>query len=892
MWHYPAMLIRTKLAPPNRAIDLLWREALVGRITGAAERLAVLSAPAGYGKTTLLSQCHAQWRREDVAVAWYSVDDSKFESDQFFAYLMAALHRAGLPLPYSQEAIDAGLPGLAAEAAARAIVVALEASEEPVRLIIDDYHRIASPATNRFLDYVIERMPNHAAIIMAMRGMPEIALSSLRVRGQLLLLEQNDIGFSDSEALRFLSDQSSKVDWGELIERTQGWPAALQLLRLWLAGRDHVDTLEHLTRRSSDLADYLAEQVFSGLPADVQQFLLETSIAERICTGLGNAISGRDDGADLLDQMRRRNLLVTPLDDDGVWYRFHPLLREFLYDMLARGSHARLDALHLRAAAWLAGENLLPEALGHAARVSDRTAATAIMEAAGGWRMAIRGGLALLRHVDEIDQVSPADFPRVTLGRIYFAAQSGRLPEARAMLDRLLAVLPLDRVEATDPGLASEILCNDLVAHIYEDRAIPAAYGRFLERQLAHEGLDPMLRVLLRHLSCLASFDRGDDIWCRVHGEKALKLARSHQLPLLEVYAYQYLGLSQIRTGRRREAELYFRRSFELANRHFGEGSAQVAVAISLLAYTLYLSGDLSSATELLESAVPVIEVSEGWHEVFVAAYATQAWVAARTGNLIAAEQAIQRGRDTAERRGLPRLRYQLDLLRARIWLCLDRAELAEPSLAEMGEPPAAFRDRDRRLSCDYRVALAACALQRGRQAEALVAALEADVVEAGSVALDIELSILRAAAAAAAGRPTDAAHAFRVALEAAESEGLIGIVSQFGALLGPVLAACEEALHLFEPAQRSTVARMRQTMPAERRGGTVIPPAASEVIVTPREIDVLRGLADGLSSKEMARSLGVAESTIKTHRINIYRKLNVATRSRAISAARNLRLI
>lgn len=886
------MLIRTKLAPPNRTIDLLWRAALVERITGASERLTVLSAPAGYGKTTLLSQCYAGWRGEDVAVAWYSVDDSKFESDQFFAYLMAALHRAGLPLPYSQEAIDAGLPGLAAEAAARAIVVALEASEEPVRLIIDDYHRIASPATNRFLDYVIERMPNHAAIIMAMRGLPEIAMASLRVRGQLLLLEQTDIRFSDSEALSFLGGQSGKVDWGELIERTQGWPAALQLLRLWLAGRDHVDTLEHLTRRSTDLADYLAEQVFSGLSEDAQQFLLETSIAERICTGLGDAISGRGDSAEMLDQMRRRNLLVTPLDDDGVWFRFHPLLREFLYDTLARGSQARLDELHLRAAAWLAGENLLPEALGHAARVADRTAATAIMEAAGGWRMAIRGGLALLRHVDEIDQVSAADFPRVTLGRVYYAAQSGRLPEARAVLDHLLEVLPLDRVEATDPGLASEMLCNDLVAHIYEDRTIPVAYGQFLERQLANEGHDPTLRVLLHHLSCLASFDRGDDIWCRVHGEKALKLARSHQLPLLEVYAYQYLGLSQMRTGRRREAELYFRRSFEQANRHFGEGSAQVAVAIALLAYTLYLSGNLSTATELLESAVPVIEVSEGWHEVFVAAYATQAWLAVRTGNLAEAEQVIHRGRETAERRGLPRLRYQLELLRARMLLGSDRPELAAPLLAELGEPSATFRERDRRLFCDYRIAQLACALQSGRRDDALLAALDADVAEAGSVALDIEMAILRAAAAATGGRRTEAAHAFRLALEAAESEGLIGIVSQFGALLPLVLEACEEALHLFEPTQRSVVARLRQNSPAARRNGTVIPPAASDVIVTPREVDVLRGLADGLSSKEMARSLGIAESTIKTHRINIYRKLNVATRSRAISAARTMRLI
>jgi LuxR family maltose regulon positive regulatory protein len=891
LWHYPAMLIRTKLAPPNRSIDLLWRDALVEQITSATRHLTVISAPAGYGKTTLLSQCHAQWRREDVAVAWYSVDDSRFEADQFFAYLMAALHRAGLPLPYSREALEAGLPGLAAEAAARAIVLALETSEEPVRVIIDDYHRIASPATNRFLDYVIERMPNHAAIIMAQRDLPEIALASLRVRGQLLLLDQSDIRFSDSEALTFLSDQSSKVDWGELIDRTQGWPAALQLLRLWLAGRGHVDTLEHLTRRSTDLADYLAEQVFSGLSPDIQQFLLETSIVQRICNELGDAITGRRDSAKMLEQMRRQNLLVAPLDDEGVWYRFHPLLREFLYDNLARSSQGRLDELHRRAATWLAGQNLMPEALAHAALISDREASLGIIEAAGGWRMAIRGGLALLRHLDGIDQPPSGNFPRVTLGQAYYAAQHGRLVEARALLDDLLAARPLSIVEATDPGLACEMICNDIVTHIYEDRPFPPEYGTFLERQLANDRHEPTMRVLLHHLSCLASFDRGDDIWCRVHGEKGLKLARLHQLPLLEVYAYQYLGLSQMRTGRRRDAELYFRRCFEHATRQFGEGSAQVAVAIALLAYTLYLSGDLSTATELLESALPVIEATEGWHEVFVAAYATQAWLAVRTGNQGHAEQIIQRGRDTSERRNLPRLRYQLELMRVRMLLSIGAADQASRLLEQLGGPPEAFQRRDQRLSCDHRIAVLACILQRGGRDAAMMDALEADVAEAGSVSLDIEMHILRAAAAADGSR-VDAAHAFRRALETAESEGLIGVISQFGALLPIILEACEADLHLFGPAQRTVVSRLRQNCPGVHKGAPGIPPAAIDIIITPREVDVLRALADGLSSKEMARSLGVAESTIKTHRINIYRKLNVATRSRAISAARNLRLI
>ncbi|MFL9839760.1 LuxR C-terminal-related transcriptional regulator [Sphingomonas sp. ST-64] len=886
------MLIGTKLAPPNRSIDLLCREALIAQIIGSQRQLTVLSAPAGYGKTTLLSQCHARWLQEDVAVAWYSVDDGKFEADQFFAYLMAALHRAGLPLPYSREAIDAGLPGLATEAAARAIVLALEASEEPVRLIIDDYHRIASPATNRFLDYVIERMPAHATIIVALRGLPEIALSHLRVSGQLLQLDQNDIRFSESEARALVGVESAKVDLGELIDRTEGWPAALQLLRLWLEGRTHVETLDHLTRRSSDLADYLAEQVFSGLSANAQQFLLETSIAQRICRELGDAITGRGDSAAMLEQMRRQNFLIAPLDEDGVWYRFHPLLREFLYDTLSQGCSARVDALHLRAAAWLAGENLLPEALAHSALVSDRTTSLAIIEAAGGWRIAIRGGLTLLRHLDEIDSAAVADFPRVALGQAYYAAQTGRLTEARAMLDTLLTARPITEVEQTDPGLACEMLCNDLVTRIYEDRRFPPEASAILARQLAREGHDQSMRVLLHHLSALASFDGGDDVWCRVHGEKAGRLAKTHHLPLVEVYSHQYLGLSHMRTGRRREAELCFRRSLELATRHFGEGSPQVAVALALLAYTLYLSGDLSTATDLLEAALPVIEETEGWHEVFVAAYATQAWPALRIGDQARAEQILDRGRRTAARRNLPRLRYQLDLMHVRMLLSAEKAEDAARMLDALGAPNGPMVERDPRLPCDHRIALAACALQLGDDTAAGLAELEAIAPDTASIGLEIEIGILRATTAAANGRPLEAAREFRTALEAAEREGLIGLVSQFGALLPPLLQACEIALHVFGPAQRSVVARLRQNSPTARRSATSIPPAASDVVVTPREIDVLRALADGLSSKEMARSLGVAESTIKTHRINIYRKLDVTTRSRAIAAARNMRLI
>ena len=890
--HSGAMLIGTKLAPPNRMTDAARRDALVERITSDTRRVTVLSAPAGYGKTTLLSQCHARWREGDVAVAWYSADDSRFEADQFFAYVMAALHRSGLPLPYSADAIAAGLPGLAVDAAARAVVVALEASEEPVRLIVDDYHRIASPTLDGFLDYVIERMPDHAAIVLALRGTPGIALARLRVRGQLLHLEQDDIRFTDAEMLAVLGGEAEKVDSAEVIARTQGWPAALQLLRLWLEGRDRVEALTHLTRRSSDLADYLAEQVFADLSPDVQAFLLETSVAERICAGLGTAITGREDSAALLDGLRRRNTLVTSLDEEGTWLRVHPLLREFLSDRLDVLHGERRDELHLSAATWLAGHNLLSEALNHAARMADRNAALRIMETAGGWQVALRGGSALLRHLDAEGVVCAETYPRVTLGRAYLAAQEGRLATARALLDRLMAVRPLDEVEQADPGLAVQIVCNDLVTHIYEDRPIPDGHVAFLRRRLDAPSADPVLGVLIRHLTCLAHFDRGDMAWCRVEADSARKLARVHNLPLIEVYAHQYLGLAQMRAGHRREAELFFRRGLELARRNFGEGSVQVAVAIVLLAHTRYLAGDLSNATDLLETTLPLIEQGEGWHEVFFAGYATQGWIAIRTGNFALAERVLQQGRDTAARRGLVRLQYQLSLLRVRILLSSNRLDLAQDLLREIGPPAAEMAQRDARLPCEHAVATLCLALQRGTCDPAALEKLSQMVAEVGSMALEVEALVLLAAAYARRRRVTEAARAFRQALELTESEDLIGVISQFGALLPVALGDCEEALNLFEPAQRAVVSRLHRSTRGGPQRSAAIPPAAGDVIITPREVDVLRALADGLSSKEIARSLGVAESTIKTHRINIYRKLDVATRSRAIQAARNLRLI
>jgi len=890
------MLIKTKLAPPRQAIDALWRQALVGLIVAPPTRpLILVNAPAGFGKTTLLGQCYECWLGEGVIAAWYSVDDRRFESEQVFAYLMYALHRAGLPLPYSKEAIEAGLPGLATRNAANALLLALEASEEPVRLIIDDYHRIASPAVDAFIAHVINRLPAHASLVIATRGETGLPVSSLRAMGNVLSIDQTDLRFSSAEARSFFfGEEDGAVDLDRLMQQTEGWPAVLQLVRLWRAGRPGACAeLSNLTRRSTDLANYLAEQVFAGLPAELQDFLLRTSIVKQVSGELADALTGGDGGQVLLDRLARMNMLVTPVDDLHRWYRYHPLLAEFLQDRFARGGRPEeVEALNARAARWYARAGRLADALDHAARLGDPQAAIAILEEAGGWRVGLRGGMPILRHLQNVTLTEPERYPRVWLGQVYLAGHEGRIAEARAILDRLLAALAgHPEVEAADPSLTTEVLTNEIVTRIYEDREIPEDALAFLRRELERPGGDAVREALLNHLLCLAAYEANDHARCQAYGEEALKRARANHLAFAETYVHQYLGLSRLAEGRRHEAEINFRRAADHARRHFGDGSAQAAIASVLLARAFYLNEAAGRAQELLDPALASIEEAEGWLDIFTAGYETQAWLHARAGDPTRAAQIIARAHRVAAGRALPRLAHHATVWQIR--LSLHAGDIATAAALFDALRPLApdLAARDPGGDLARRIAGAALGLAQGKDAATPIDALAAEAFDTGAIGHRIETLVLKALSLVAAGARRDGVLTFRSALDLAEAEGLTALLAQFGPMIAPLLTACQEKFDQLGPAERSAITRLGATM--TQPGQVPRPmPGARDIIVTPREVDILRALADGLSSKEIARRLNIAESTVKTHRINVYRKLNVSLRSKAIQAARNMGLL
>lgn len=883
------MLIRTKLLPPRQAIDMLPRSGLTARLTARdVPPLVIVNSPPGYGKSTLLVQCFGIWRAQGVAAAWYSADEGNLEREQFFAYLMAALHAAGLPLPYSADAIRTGLPGLIGDQAARAVVLALEASEEPVRLVIDDYHRVASRETDAFLDYVVSRLPQHASIFLSTRGDTGLAVASLRARGMVWTLDQRDLSFSGDEIRELLSPELSgaALDVEAVLGKTEGWPAALQLMRIWAQGRNDDFPIDGLTRRSSDLANYLAEQVFADLPDTLRSFLVETSITRQLSAELADAITGRLCGRTSLDRLERINFLLTPLDEQREWYRYHPLLAEYLQDMLRAGRPQDEPILHRRAADWYAQAGNLTDALYHAERIGDPDAPIAILEAAGGWRVGLRGGLPLLRGLREIPLGQPERHPRVWLGQVYLAGQEGRVGEARVLLDQLVRKLE-DGWSIDDPSLRCEILGNDIVTRIYEDAPIPEDYEGVIAGLLAQPDLGTTESALAIQLLCLIHFERGDEAKCRAYGEQALRLAVANGLTHAATYLYLYLGLSQLRQGRRPEAEIFFRRALEYAVRNFGEGSALVALSQILLARTHYLAERLGTAQQWIESALPTVEAGEGWFDIYHAAYGSLAWIAAADGDWIMVEQILERAMRTARQRNLGRLARAMAVVRLRIALWSGELDRISSASGQLDDVSAGDTRPDPDLDCAADVARVGADMAMGADISAeRLAALRCRAQSSGSAIREMEVDLLAATLAARQGRDADAIMMTRRLVGMVTSEELGSIVNEFGsALLGPVIALCRARFESFSPTERQYLTHLSSRL--SRPDAVATPPRASEIVVTPREVDVLRALADGLSSKEIAQRLRVAESTVKTHRINLYRKLNVTIRSKAIAAAR-----
>jgi LuxR family maltose regulon positive regulatory protein len=527
------VVISTKLFRPDPRHQTVERTRLHDLLRqGCTLPLTVVVAPAGWGKSTLV----AGWLRQDrVAAGWVSLDGGDDDPNRFWRYLLLA---AGQAAPGAGAAALRRLDAAGSDVLRDVLptfVNEMTSSDAPLVLVLDDYHLVTGARVHGLVTTLLDRCPPQLHLVLITRADPPLPLSRLRVRGELAELRAEDLRFSLDEAVEFFRDRLgtglSERDVDRLLARTEGWAAGLQLAALRLRDRaDPAAFIERFTGADWHIVNYLGEEVLTSQPPGVREFLLVTSVLNRMCAPLCNALTGRADGAELISEVNRANLFLIPLDDERRWFRYHHLFGGLLRHELARTAPEQPSALHKRAAQWYADNGDAPEAIGHAIASGDDSLTRGLV--AAHWRQHFNAGQ--LETVRRWLEALPAELVAVdaslSAARVWVALDIGRLEEVGAALDA---------AEASGPPDTHIMVLRAL--HMYKTGDVGGAARRLQE--ISPSADDPFIATVHRLVQGISSMWLGDADHARELLAEAARRAEGDGNRLAYIYAQGCLAL-------------------------------------------------------------------------------------------------------------------------------------------------------------------------------------------------------------------------------------------------------------------------------------------------------------------------------------------------------------
>jgi LuxR family maltose regulon positive regulatory protein len=887
----------------------------------------VVSAPAGFGKTTLLTQWLAE-SRDPVpgggpAVAWVSLDERDNDVTTFWTYVVTALRSAavGAAAADSDVAHDGvgaaalalmGSPDPPIEAVLATLLNDLEAFGRDVVLVLDDYHVIDARAVHDAMAYLLEHAPPQVHVVLATRSDPPLPLARLRARGELVEVRSADLRFTYEEAAAYLSGPMNlslaAADVATLADRTEGWAAALQLAGLSLQDRD--DPGQVVARFAGDdrfIVDYLADEVLARQSDEVRDFLLSTCVLDRLTGPLCDAVTGRTGSAARLAALERANLFLVPLDDRRRWYRYHHLFADVLRVHLAQWEPGRVDELHRRASIWFGDNGDVAEAVRHALAGNDLGRAADLMEVAVPGMHRDRREGELVRWVDSLPDEVVRSRPVLAVAFAGALAQVSAFDSVgRRLADVEHALRPHGGPwpEQPPPGM--------VVIDTGSYRSLPASVAMY------------------RGALALASADLGATV---VHAREALSLAGPDDA-LIRAGAAALVGLASWANGDLAAAYAAYTDSL-IEMRRIGYIADVLGLSITL-GDLRRAQGRLGEALRTYEQALdlaasgPGAPPSRGTADMHVGIAA----VLLERDDLGASADHLALAERLGEHNGLPQNPYRRRLVLAGLREAegdldsalelLDAADRVyngdfSPNVRPVPAVRARLRIRRAELSSagawararglsaadelsylhEYEhVTLARLLLARYHEdhdagaldeASALLERLLASAEAGGRDGTVLELLVLQALARSAGGDVPAALAALGRAVALGRAEGYVRVFADEG----PPMAALLKALLRRQPADPS-VGYVRRLVAAATRGQPR-PSAAQAGLLEPlsdRELDVLRLLATELGGPDIARELHVALSTVRTHTKSIYLKLGVSSRRAAVRRAAQLDLI
>ncbi len=896
----PAPILATKLYVPPPRTEVVPRPCLIRHLNeGLRRKLTLISAPAGFGKSTLLSEWLAgcEW-----PAAWLSLDKGDNDPTRFLAYLVAVLQTIETGMGAGAQSLLQSPQPLPTESLLTALLNEISTVQEDFVLVLDDYHVIEAGAVDEALAFLIDHRPPQMHLVIATREDPQLPLARLRARGQLAELRAADLRFTPNEAAMFLNEVMglglSVEEVGALEYRTEGWIAGLQLAALSMQGRrDTTGFVQAFTGSHRFVLDYLVEEVLQRQPDRVRTFLLQTSILDRLSGPLCDAVTGLEDGSRTLEALERGNLFVVPLDDERRWYRYHHLFAEALYVRLMSEQPDQAPTLHRRASEWYEHNGLPSEAIRHALAAGDFGRAAALIELSA--RATLMGRqeetfMGWLRALpDEEVHRRPVLGVYYALALVSHDLETGeaRLRDAERLLDGTAhanEVVVVDEEEFRAlPGIAA-------ITRAYHAGALGDVSGSVRHARRALDLLpedEPLWRGAAASLLGLAHWADGDlEAAYRfiADGMESLRMAGDATQSLSGAFI-----LADIRTaqGRLREAERIYERALKLAEDHDENAPPGLADLYVGMAEVRLERGDLEAASRCLQKSGELGErggISENRYRWYVA----KSRIERARGDLDAALDLLDEAQRVYVRSPDPETR-PISALKTRVWIRQGRLDEASDWARERGlsdRDDLAYLREFEHITL-VRVLIARYKNERKEHLVRNATELLDRLLEAaekgrrtGSV---VEILVLKALASQAGDDVPDALACLARALALAEPEGYIRTFVDEGVPMARLLT--EAANRGIAPVYTEKLLAAFDSVP--RRGEGESHPSLAEPL-SGRELEVLRLIARGLSNREISERLFLAVITVKGHNRNIFRKLGVRRRTEAVARARELGLL
>jgi len=890
-------LLTTKLYIPTPRRILVARPRLIETLNGGQDgKLTLISAPAGFGKTTLL----AEWiGTNNKLFAWLSLDDGDNNLKRFFTYLIAALQQIDESIGEALLPILEATDDPPVEPMVTLLINNIASIEKEFSFVLDDYHLISNEEIHNAISFLLERLPPNAHIVISGRVDPPITISRLRARDQMIEIRPHDLRFIESEGRIFLNDVSdldlSPEDIAALLSRTEGWITGLKLAALSMQGRkDKQEFVATFSGSHHYIIDYLVDEVVALQSDEVRSFLYKTSILDRFCAPLSDAVLEISDSRGIIRDIDEANLFLIPLDDERRWYRYHHLFAEFLIQRLQEREPKDIPELHRRASEWFENDGLIVEAVNHSLVGEDYERAAQLVENIGPDMMMRSEFDQLEKWLDAMPKELVENWPWLCIIRAWMYDRWAQFDLGENYLMHAEAVV--DRHASSNPDEAEKIIRGQIAAI----RALYAIKKGQIPQSIeySNQALDYLPegyfnRGVAYYPLGWAKCTQGDLSGAIQEFQEGRRTSMAAGNQILAQVITMDIGVAQILQGHLHQAAETLREAIQFKYEKSEikipyAGPASVNLADILLEWN-ELDAAMSHLQEALKISIPAKLM-----DTIAIGYASLARVYLAQGDLEGAVQVCEKAESMV--RDIPDLEpdTKTKIIGSRVWLLLAQNKLTEA--ARFAHDKGLSADAEINYFIEFKhIIFARILIYIGRENSARQELMDAHSILArtiepaklvGYISQMIEVLVLQALAFDAQGKHDQALNSLEESLSLAEPEGYIRTFLDEGEPMRDLLRQAysreihpnyvHKLLAAFEPhktRQKSTTQMLVEPL-------------------TERELDVLVLLRTELTGPEIAQELSVSLNTMRTHTKNIYAKLGVNNRRTAVRQAKELNLI